>query len=414
MELEELNLKPQLLKAVAGMGYTSPTPIQEQCIPQINNGKDVVGQSSTGSGKTAAFALPILNKIEMGKGVQALILTPTRELCVQVTESIMEFGRHLHVRTASVYGGVGINPQIKQIQFADIVIGTPGRIQDHMERRTINFDKVKFLVLDEADRMLDMGFIRDVERIVRSIPKERQTLLFSATISSDIRDIIHRFQKDPVFIKGETHVDKTLLKQVYYDVKIFEKFSLLVHLIKSKPDGLAMVFCGTRREVDVLVRNLKNLSVHAMAIHGGLTQSQREVALDALRDGKINVLVGTDVAARGLDIKNVTYIYNYDVPKTSEEYVHRIGRTARAGEQGDAVTLLTDRDHDNFSRVLSDRSLDIVKEALPEFERVPLNRGDSDSRSDRGRSFGDRNGRGKRSVGRQRNPDRERQSFERR
>ncbi|MBI2549917.1 DEAD/DEAH box helicase [Candidatus Woesearchaeota archaeon] len=370
MKIEELNLNPLLLKAVKGMGFTEPMPIQEKCIPEIRLGKDVVGQSSTGSGKTAAFGLPILEKIRPGVGLQVLILTPTRELCVQVTEALNEFGRYIHARAASVYGGVGIDPQIRAIRTADIVVGTPGRILDHLERRTIAFNNVKFLVLDEADRMFDMGFIDDVERIISRVPKERQTMLFSATFSSGIQDIVRRHMRSPVNVKGEIYVDKKLLKQVYYDIKVYEKFSLLVHLLKKSTSGLALIFCATRREVDVVAKNLKMQGVNAMAIHGGLTQNRRLYALDSLKKGHINVLVATDVAARGLDIKDISHVYNYDVPKSSEEYVHRIGRTARAGVGGDAVTLLSDRDYENFSSVLRDRTLEIRKAEPPHFEKV--------------------------------------------
>ncbi|MBI3036142.1 DEAD/DEAH box helicase [Candidatus Woesearchaeota archaeon] len=385
MKIEELNLSPMLLKAAKGLGFVEATPIQEKCIPLIREGKDVVGQSSTGSGKTAAFGLPILEKVQPGHGLQVLILTPTRELCVQVTEAMNEFGRHIHTRAVSVYGGVGIEPQIRAIRTADIVAGTPGRVLDHIERRTISFDKVKFLVIDEADKMFEMGFIDDVERIVSHVPKERQTMLFSATMSADVHGIVRKHMRSPATIKGEIYVDKSLLKQVYYDIKAYEKFSLLVHLLRNKTSGLALIFCATRREVDTLARNLKMQGLKAMAIHGGLTQNRRLYALDSLKKGHISVLVATDVAARGLDIRDVSHVYNYDVPKTSEEYVHRIGRTARAGDKGDAVTLLTERDYENFSNVLRDHTLDIRKADPPQFEKVSFVRVQREFGGERGR-----------------------------
>ena len=401
MKIEDLNLNPLLLKAVHGMGFTEATPIQEKCIPEIRKGHDVVGQSSTGSGKTAAFALPILEKISSGHGIQALILTPTRELCVQVTDAVNEFGRYMHIRAASVYGGVGIEPQMRAIKTADVVVGTPGRILDHLERKTIRFDNVHYLVLDEADRMFDMGFIDDVERIISQVPKDRQTMLFSATIGADVHNVVRKHMRAPVTIKGEIYVDKSLLKQVYYDVKSYDKFSLLVHLLRNKTSGLALIFCATRREVDTVSRNLKMQGMKAMAIHGGLTQNRRLYALDSLKKGHINVLVATDVAARGLDIKDVSHVYNYDVPKTSEEYVHRIGRTARAGMGGDAVTLLSDRDYENFSSVLRDRTLDIKKAEAPQFEKVAFTRVQREFGSERGRpqrpyerGYGESRGRG--------------------
>ncbi len=385
MKIEDLNLNPLLLKAVKGMGFAEATPIQEKCIPEIRKGHDVVGQSSTGSGKTAAFALPILEKISSGQGIHALVLTPTRELCVQVTDAINEFGRYMHIRAVSVYGGVGIEPQMRAIRTADVVVGTPGRILDHLERKTIKFDNVKYLVLDEADRMFDMGFIDDVERIISQVPKDRQTMLFSATIGADVHNVVRKHMRTPVTIKGEIYVDKNLLKQVYYDVKSYDKFSLLVHLLRKSTSGLALIFCATRREVDTVSRNLKMQGMKAMAIHGGLTQNRRLYALDSLKKGHINVLVATDVAARGLDIKDVSHVYNYDVPKTSEEYVHRIGRTARAGMGGDAVTLLSDRDYENFSSVLRDRTLDIKKAEPPQFEKVAFVRVQREFRGEGGR-----------------------------
>ena len=374
MKFEELNLNPALLKAVKGMGYEDTMPIQEKCIPEIMKGKDVMGQSSTGSGKTAAFGLPILERIVPGKGLQALILTPTRELCVQVTEAMNQFARNTGARSTSVYGGVGIEPQIKAIRTADIVIGTPGRILDHIERRTIHFQNVRFLVLDEADKMLEMGFIDDVERIISHVPKERQTLLFSATFSSEIHEIAKRHLRSPMTVKGDIYVDKSLLKQVYYDIRPYDKFSLLVHLLKKSTQGLALIFCATRREVDVVARNLKIQGVNAMAIPGGLSQNKRLYALESLRRGHINALAATDVAARGLDIKDVTRVYNYDVPKSSEAYVHRIGRTARAGNEGEAITLLTERDYENFNSVLRDRTLEITKVEEPQYEKVRFER----------------------------------------
>ncbi len=374
MKIEDLNLKHSITKAINELGFTDLTEIQEKCIPEILKGKDIFGQSSTGSGKTAAFGVPILEKIEGHKGIQALVLTPTRELCCQVTDAIRSFSRHLEFRITSVYGGVGIEPQIDHLKRADIVIGTPGRILDHINRRTIDLRNVKFFVLDEADKMFEMGFIDDVEKIMKNISENRQTLLFSATLPSGVNHLIKKHLKSPITIKSQIHVDKKLLKQVYYDLKSNIKFSLLVHLINKNPEGLAIVFCGTRREVDLLSTNLNAQKINAIAIHGGLTQNRRLHAIEILKGKKGAVLVATDVAARGLDIKNVSHVYNYDVPKTSEDYIHRIGRTARAGNEGDAVTLLTERDHENFRRVLSDRTLQIHKEEIPQLENIKFER----------------------------------------
>jgi len=374
MNIENLNVKPDILRALKAMGFTETTDIQEKCIPKILQGNDLFGQSSTGSGKTAAFGLPILEKITPGSGLQALIITPTRELCVQVTDAMRSFGRFLRIKTNSVYGGVSIGPQIDAIRFSEIIVGTPGRILDHMERGTIRFNNVRFLVLDEADKMFEMGFIDSIEEIIKHVPKERQTLMFSATLPSAVHQLARKHLKSPVTVKSSIYVDKSLMKQAYYDVKYYDKFSLLVHLLKKETSGLALVFCATRHEVDIVAKNLKMQGLRAMAIHGGLTQNKRLHALDSLKKEDINILVATDVAARGLDIRNVSHVYNYDVPKTSDEYVHRIGRTARAGMKGDAVTLLSDRDHDNFRNVLSDRTLEIRKSEVPQFEKAYFTR----------------------------------------
>jgi ATP-dependent RNA helicase DeaD len=371
MKFEELTINKKLIEKTHEEGYEELTLIQEKCLPAIIKGNDVVGQAETGSGKTVAFCLPILEKIIPRNGIQALVLTPTRELCVQVMNVFKDFGTQLKIKTISVYGGVSISNQIKNLPSADIVCGTPGRILDHLGRGTIDFSTVKFLVLDEMDKMFDMGFIKDVEKIISYVPRERQTLMFSATISYEVHRIMNRHLKNPVIVKTRSQVDTTKLKQVYYDIyQQNNKFPLLVHLLKHSTPGLAIVFCGTRTESDIVAMNLKRQGINALAIHGGMSQHSRSKSLDALKNETTDVLVATDVAARGLDIKNVTHVYNYDVPPTPKEYTHRIGRTARAGENGDAVTLLTERDHDNFRRVQSDKELNIIKAQMPHFEKV--------------------------------------------
>lgn len=373
MKCEQLTIHPRLLAAMQTQGFKDLTLIQEKCIPEILNGKDVVGQAETGSGKTLAFCLPILNTVKPGKGLQALVLTPTRELCIQVTDVFRDFGKNVGIRTTSVYGGVSIGPQIRDIRSSEIVIGTPGRLLDHLRRRTIELKAIDLLVLDETDKMFEMGFIEDVEEIIRYIPKERQVLLFSATISEEVHRLARKHLKHPMIIKTQSYVDHTKLKQIYYDIyEQNQKFSLLVHLLNRNTDGLSIVFCGTRRESDAVSKNLARQEIRATVIHGGMKQQKRSNSLDALKTQKTKVLVATDVAARGLDIKNVTYIYNYDVPKTPTEYVHRIGRTARAGANGAAITLLTERDHDNFRRVQSNDDLAIERVDMPTFRKVPF------------------------------------------
>jgi len=376
MKFEELTIHKKLIDKTHELGFSELTCIQEKCLPEIIKGKDVVGQAETGSGKTLAFCLPLLSRIQPGRGPQILVLTPTRELCQQVTDVFNEFGRSLNIKTTSVYGGVGIEPQIRSIRTSDIIVGTPGRILDHLRRQTIDFRNVRFLVLDETDKMFEMGFVDDVEDIIRHVPKQRQTLMFSATISNDIHSIMSQHLRDPVIIKTQSYVDTSKLRQVYYDIyQQNNKFSLLVHLLNANSEGRAIVFCGTRRESDIVAKNLRHQGINAMAIHGGMSQHKRTQSLDSLKNETTNVLVATDVAARGLDIKNITHIYNYDVPKTSIEYVHRIGRTARAGANGAAITLLTERDHENFRRVQSNEELMIERAEIPDFRRVPFIRG---------------------------------------
>jgi len=370
MKFEDLKLDAQLVRAIEEMGYKEPTEIQAAAIPLIKEGKDVFGQSSTGSGKTAAFGLPILEKISHLGKVQVLVLVPTRELCEQVANEFVKFSKYRRVKTLAVYGGVAIGPQIKHLNDTDVVIGTPGRILDHISRRTLDLRNVKFLVLDEADKMFEMGFVDDIKEIIRYVPKHRQTLLFSATISAEVMYIAQNYMNNPEKVEAEKYLEKGVLKQVYYGVLRGDKFSLLVHLMRQEKPKLAIVFCATRDRVSLVGDNLQKQGIHALAIHGGLTQARRNQIMEMMKAGKINVLVATDVAARGLDIKNVTHIFNYDVPKTPKEYLHRIGRTARAGETGKAITLLCQEDHENFRRVLMDREIEVESAEKPYFQKL--------------------------------------------
>lgn len=370
----KLGITEPILKSIKEEKFEKPTEVQEKSIPLILAGKDVIAESATGSGKTLAFASGIIQNSERGKGVQALILTPTRELAEQVSKAFQDFSRYAPLEIVSIYGGLSIPPQIRALRTADVVVGTPGRILDHLERRTINLKKIETLVLDEADRMLDMGFLDDVERIIRECPSRRQTLLFSATISSDVARLAHKYMKDPVEVSGEPCVDPKKLTQFYYDVPDTLKFSLLVHLLKNEESGLVMVFCNTRRNVDFVANNLKFSGIDALPTHGGFSQEKRNNAMKQFHAEKVYVLVCTDVAARGLDIKNVSHVYNYDIPKDSKDYVHRIGRTARAGKEGKVINILTGRDYENFRRVLRENALDLIsEEKLPEgMERTPI------------------------------------------
>ena len=386
MKFQQLELNKTIIEQTEKEGFDELTPIQEQCIPEIIKGNDVVGQAETGSGKTLAFCLPILDKIEHKGGIQTLVITPTRELCVQVSDEFIKFGKDLGIKTTSIYGGVSLEPQARKLRNTEVVVGTPGRLLDHLRRGNIDFRNLRFLVLDETDKMFDMGFIDDIEDIIRQIPRKRQNLMFSATISGQIHNIMKRHLNHPKIIKTKSLVDESKLDQVYYDIyNQNSKFSLLLHLLKNNTHGLAIVFCATRKEADVVAKNLKKQGVQASAIHGGMSQNKRLESLDKLKNQNTDVLVATDVAARGLDIKNVTHIYHYDVPATSTEYIHRIGRTARAGEKGSAVTLLTERDHDNFRKVQSNEKLVIEKADMPKFETVPFNRRVEERNRGRGR-----------------------------
>ena len=371
MNVKELHT--DIAQAIEKIGFTTFTDIQEQTIPLILQGHDVLGHSATGSGKTAAFGLPILQMIHEHDtgGIQALILTPTRELCVQVTDALVDFAQFTNISVTSVYGGVGYEPQKKALKRSQVVVATPGRLLDHINQNTVDLSRVRFSILDEADKMLEMGFLDDVEKIMTMLRKKRQTLFFSATMPPPIRRLTKKILNNPHEVTSNVFVDKSKLTQVYYDTSSREKFSLLVHLLKKNPQGLSLIFCATRREVDILCANLKEQGVKAIPIHGGLTQNKRLKAIELLKNEQVHILVATDVAARGLDIKNVQFVYNYDVPKSEQDYLHRIGRTARAGEKGAAITLLAHRDHESFEKIYSDS---ISKVDVPTVPKVFFDR----------------------------------------
>ncbi len=377
-------LKPEFEKAIMDLGFTEFTEIQEKCIPIIQQGRDVIGISFTGSGKTAAFGFPALEKVQPGKGIQLLVVVPTRELCNQVAKEFRKFTAYRKTYIVEVYGGVSITPQMEHLVNADVVVGTPGRLLDHLNRRTMNLGGIRILVLDEADKMFEMGFIEDIQKIISMVPRNSQKLLFSATMPNEIMNIVDRYMKNPEKVKMQQYVDKSKLMQNYYEVDRRDKLSLLVHVLKSESKGLGLIFCATRHMVDIVNRNLYKQNIKSQALHGGVTQSRRNQIMESFRDNKLDVLVATDVAARGLDIKNVNLVVNYDLPKTSQEYVHRIGRTARAGMEGRVISLLAAEDYGNFSKVLEDQSLLIHKMNTPQFERVPFFRPQETRTFDRG------------------------------
>jgi superfamily II DNA/RNA helicase len=369
---KELGISSPILKSLEEHGFEKPSEIQEKTIKLVIEGKDVIAGASTGSGKTLAFGSGILQNTKKDFGIQALILTPTRELAEQIAVALDNFSKHDPLSISAIYGGVSIIPQIKQLEYADIVVGTPGRILDHLERGTIDFSNIKTLVLDEADRMLDMGFRDDVDSIINNCPIKRQTLLFSATISQDVVLLSEKYMKDPIEVSAQSHVDPTKLKQVYYDVGDNLKYSLLKHLLESEKAKLVMVFCNTRNNVDFVANNLKFMGIESLPIHGGFSQEKRSRILEQFHSKTVHVLVCTDVAARGLDIKGVSHIYNYDAPNDSNEYIHRIGRTARAGKQGKVINIISSRDYDNFRNVLDLEGIKIEHLETPYIQRARI------------------------------------------
>ncbi|MEA3514103.1 MAG: DEAD/DEAH box helicase [Nanoarchaeota archaeon] len=408
-QFKKLGITKSILEIIEKEKFEEPTEIQVKSIPLAIAGKDIIAGSATGSGKTLAFGAGIIQNSVKGRGIQALILTPTRELADQISQALKKFAKGRSLRILAIYGGVGINPQIHRLETADIVVGTPGRILDHLQRRTIELRDVKTLILDEADRMLDMGFKDDVERIIGQCPKKRQTLLFSATISSEIARISRKYMNDPIKVSAESYVDASKLSQEYYDVPENMKFSLLAHLLRDEKAGLVMIFCNTRRNVDFVANNLKLLGIDSMPIHGGFSQDKRTKTINRFHSKESYVLVCTDVAARGLDIPNVSHVYNYDIPKDSKEYIHRVGRTARAGKDGKVINILTRPDHDNFTRVLRDNELKIKKLKTPEFSRAKIGWKEAPRQFGRGGSRGGRSS-GRSSYGGRRDSD-SRRSF---
>ena len=366
-EFTSLNLRDEVMQAIAELGYGTPTPIQAGMIPLMLTGVDVIGQAQTGTGKTAAFSLPILHNYQPQKHVQALVLAPTRELALQVSKSMNEYGKHLKLRVLAVYGGQPYGPQISQLnRGVDIVVGTPGRLNDLIERNALNIKHIKTLVLDEADEMLNMGFMEDVERILAETPAERQTALFSATLPPRIRSLANRFMRDPqsVTIKRDT-LTVSAIEQRYYLVHEGDKTNALTRLFEIEPIKSALVFARTRAETAALANEMVVRGIPAEAIHGDLDQNARERVLGRFRSNQLKVLVATDVAARGLDIDDISHVFNYHLPDDAEVYVHRIGRTGRAGKTGVAITLLSPREKRRMREVESLTKQTVKKMELP-------------------------------------------------
>lgn len=369
MKFSELPLKLELLQAIEAVGYEKPSQIQEEAIPLIIDGRDIVGQSQTGTGKTAAFMLPLIQRVtELNvKGVKALVMLPTRELAIQVATEARKFSQFIDgVRVVPIYGGESIEKQIKELRRGcDIVVGTPGRIMDHIRRRTLRFDVCETIVLDEADEMLNMGFYEDIIEVLSHLPEEKQTILFSATMPKPILELTKNIQKDPAFIKIKaTSLTVSSIKQVCYEINPNSKSALLLQLLQLNQPQSAMIFCNTKKMVDELTSDLNNASYPAAALHGDMKQEMRSAVMHRFKEKKINVLIATDVAARGIDVENVDLVVNYDIPQELEYYVHRIGRTGRAGKSGLAITLYTPRQN---------RALQLIERiAKCSIEKLPL------------------------------------------
>lgn len=357
MSFEKLGLSKHLLKAIAEQGYDTPTPIQAQAIPIILDKKDVLAGAQTGTGKTAGFTLPMLELLTRAKPskhrkahhVKALILTPTRELALQVEESVRLYGKHLPYKSTVIFGGVKINPQIVALRRGmDIVVATPGRLLDHISQKTIDLSQVDFLILDEADRMLDMGFINDIKKVLAVLPNERQTLLFSATYSDEIKKLSEKFLRSPSLIEvARRNTSSETVKQAVYHVDKERKRELVTHLIKEGNWKQVLIFTRTKHGANRLSGQLEKDDITSAAIHGNKSQNARIKALEDFKKGKVRVLVATDIAARGIDIDHLPHVVNYELPNVSEDYVHRIGRTGRAGKEGEAISLVC-VDEDEF------------------------------------------------------------------
>ncbi|MCF7799802.1 DEAD/DEAH box helicase [Candidatus Babeliales bacterium] len=355
LKFEELNISKNLLKAILNMGFSQATPIQAQAIPEIFAGRDLIGQASTGTGKTAAFAIPAIEKIDAeNKNAQILVLCPTRELAMQVAVEFNKLLRYKkNIYALPIYGGQPIFRQFCALKRgAQIIIGTPGRTLDHIKRGTLKLNQVKMVILDEADEMLDMGFRADIEKILQTTPKNRQTILFSATMSPEIMHLTKNYQKNPKIIRiAQEQITAKAIEQIYLQTQQNEKMNTLINLITKYNPKLSIVFCNSRRKVDTVARTLNAKGYKAAGIHGDVRQTKRDLIMSKFRNNNINILVATDIAARGLDVANVEAVFNYEIPREVESYIHRIGRTGRAGKTGRALSLVSDMENFQFRKI---------------------------------------------------------------
>ena len=354
IKFEDLHISEPILRALNDMGFEEPTPIQREAIPVAKSGQDMIGQAQTGTGKTAAFGIPALEQVDPTiQDPQVLILSPTRELAIQVAEELNKMAQHTNIQALPIYGGQDIGRQFRMLKkHPQVIVATPGRLMDHMERKSISFDHVKVVILDEADEMLNMGFVDDINKILTAVPEERQTLLFSATMPKAIQELAETYLTDPTLIRMKpTQVTMDLIEQYYIEVQDRQKFDVLCRLLDIQAPELAIVFGRTKRRVDEVTEALKKRGYMAEGIHGDFSQQKRDSVIRQFREGTIDILVATDVAARGLDISGVTHVYNYDLPQDPESYVHRVGRTGRAGKAGVAMTFVIPREIEHLHAI---------------------------------------------------------------
>jgi len=374
VDFASFNLDPRILKGVQALGYTVPTPIQVQAIPPILQGKDVMGLAQTGTGKTAAFALPILQRLAQGRRgrIRALVIAPTRELAEQTHESFGTLGRQTSARSVTLYGGVNISPQIRKLrEGVEIAVACPGRLLDHLQQGTVDLSQVEVLVIDEADRMFDMGFLPDVRRILKRLPPKRQTLLFSATMPNDIRSLAHDILHDPVTVQVDHMVPLATVAHALYPVESHQKSELLLQILYGTDTEAVLVFTRTKHRAKRLASLLQDAGFRATSLQGNLSQSRRQTALDGFRSGKIQILVATDIASRGIDVSGISHVINYDMPDTPDAYTHRIGRTGRAAKTGDAFTLMTREDSGMVRAIERNLGAPIERRRIDGFEVKP-------------------------------------------
>lgn len=370
MTFQEFNFKAKLQQAIDEAGFKEPSPIQQDAIPVVLKGKDIVGQAHTGTGKTAAFGLPILNNLTCDGSVEAVVIVPTRELAMQVSDEIFRFGKFLNIKTATVYGGQSYSRQLKHIDNASVIVATPGRFLDLLKGEKIDI-KPQYVILDEADEMLDMGFLDDIKEIFTFMPKERQTLLFSATMPNAIKKLAQSILKEPEFITiTQSEVTNNKITQTFYVVDEHERDDALIRLYDFKNPEKSIIFCRTKKEVDRLSTFLVSQGFSAKGLHGDMEQRQREEAINAFKKGRLEVLIATDVAARGLDVNDVTHVFNYHLPFDSESYVHRIGRTGRAGKEGKAISIVTPHEFRMLQKIQKATGGKLEAKVIPNIKSV--------------------------------------------